>query len=70
MLIVDGHADARTVVKVSRSGRLEFKENLFKDLPKFFWWRDEKVLETITACLSEEVLQAVTWRGLELNCTS
>ena len=61
MLIVDGHADARTVVKRSSSGRLELKEHCLEDR----WGRphrepDEKVVEAIAGCLPEEVLQGIT----------
>ena len=53
ILIVDAHADAGMVVKVSSSGRLELKEHSPKDrLEEYFWEPDEKVLEVIAACLS------------------
>ena len=49
MLIVDASADART------------KEHCLKDRPPWITCQaDEKVLDAITACLSEEVLQAIT----------
>ena len=63
MLISDTHADARTVVKMSSSGRLELKEHCLRDRPHEKWRTrepDEKVLEAITACLSAEVLEEMT----------
>ena len=61
MLLVDGHADAQTVVKRSSSGRLEFKEHCLKDRwPEKDREPDEKILEAITGCLSEEVLEGTT----------
>ena len=61
MLLVDGHANAQTVVKRSSSGRLELKEHCLEDRP---CWLDEKcddeVLEVIAGYLSEEVLEGIT----------
>ena len=61
MLVVDAHANAQTVVKRSTSGRLELKGHCLKDRPPNYYREpDEKVLKGITACLSEEVLRAIT----------
>ena len=58
MLIVDGHADAQTVVKRSSSGRLELKKNcLERRRPEKYRGPDEKVLEAIAGCLPYEVLR-------------
>ena len=51
MLIVDAHADARTVLK-SSSGGLEPKENCLEVRPYNFLYSPDEVLEEITACLS------------------
>ena len=64
MLLVDGHADAQTVVKRSSSGRLELKEHCLEDrLPEEYWEPDKKVLDAVTGCLSEEVLEGITAAG-------
>ena len=60
MLIVDGHADAQAVIKRSSSGRLELKENCLKDrMPFLYHEPDEKVLEAVAGCLSDEVLEGI-----------
>ena len=61
MLIVDGHAGARTVVKMSSSSRLQLREHCLKDRPhEALRGPDEEVLGALTACLSEEVFEAMT----------
>ena len=64
MLLVDGHADAQTVVKRSSSGRLELKEHCLEDrLPERHQEPDETVLDAIAGCLSEEELEGITAAG-------
>ena len=61
MLLVDGHANARSVVKRSSSGPLELKENCLENRRHVkFREPDEKVLEAIAGCLPEEVLEGIT----------
>ena len=60
MLLVDGHANARSVVKRSSSGGLELKEHCLEDrLPAPVREPDEKVLEAIAGCLSVEGLEGI-----------
>ena len=61
MLLVDGHANAQTVVKRSSSGRLELKEHCLEDRrDEESREPDEKVLEAIAGCLPDEVLEGIT----------
>ena len=58
MLVEDAHANPRKVVKVSCSGRLELKENCIKENQhKSFREPHEEVLESIAACLPQEMWQ-------------
>ena len=60
VLIVDGHANAQALLKRSSSGRLELKERCLEYRSDcLFPQPDEKVVETITACLPDEVLEAI-----------
>ena len=68
MLILDGHADARAVVKISSSGRLEFKEHIKKRpfcYPWFLKCDEKKLLDAIAACLPDEMLQAMMTEARE-----
>ena len=56
MLIVDGHADPRAVVKRSSSGQLEFKLHFLNYIPEPY----RNVLEAIAGCLPDEVLGGIT----------
>ena len=60
MIILDGHADPQTVIKMSSSGQLELRDHCLDDKPPE-WLRKlyAEVLEAIAACLPEDVLQAM-----------